>query len=73
MDRSAVSVAAPLLMRDLKLDAAQMGIIFSAFFAGYALFNFIGGYAADVLGQLAEEEAVYVGRERELAPTLAQS
>jgi len=50
MDRSAVSVAAPLLMRDLKLDAAQMGIIFSAFFAGYALFNFIGGYAADVLG-----------------------
>jgi ACS family hexuronate transporter-like MFS transporter len=50
MDRSAVSVAAPLLMRDLKLDAAQMGIIFSAFFAGYALLNFIGGYAADVLG-----------------------
>ncbi|MCU1293087.1 MAG: transporter [Bryobacterales bacterium] len=50
MDRSAVSVAAPLLMRDLKLDAVQMGIIFSAFFAGYALFNFIGGYAADVLG-----------------------
>lgn len=50
MDRSAVSVAAPLLMRDLKLDAAQLGIIFSAFFAGYALFNFIGGYAADVLG-----------------------
>jgi MFS family permease len=50
MDRSAVSVAAPLLMQDLKLDAAQLGIIFSAFFAGYALFNFIGGYAADVLG-----------------------
>ena len=50
MDRSAVSVAAPLLMRDLKLDAAHLGIIFSAFFAGYALFNFIGGYAADVLG-----------------------
>jgi MFS transporter, ACS family, hexuronate transporter len=50
MDRSAVSVAAPLLMRDLKLDAAQLGIIFSAFFAGYALFNFIGGYTADVLG-----------------------
>ena len=50
MDRSAVSVAAPLLMRDLKLDAAQLGLIFSAFFVGYALFNFIGGYAADVLG-----------------------
>lgn len=50
MDRSAVSVAAPLLMRDLNLDTAQMGIVFSAFFAGYALFNFVGGYAADVLG-----------------------
>jgi ACS family hexuronate transporter-like MFS transporter len=50
MDRSAVSVTAPLLMQDLKLDAAQLGIIFSAFFAGYAVFTFIGGYAADVLG-----------------------
>lgn len=50
MDRSAVSVAAPLMMSDLKLDAAHMGIIFSAFFGGYAVFNFIGGYAADVLG-----------------------
>jgi MFS family permease len=50
MDRSAVSVTAPLLMRDLKLDAAQLGVIFSAFFAGYAFFTFIGGYSADVLG-----------------------
>jgi sugar phosphate permease len=39
MDRSAVSVTAPLLMRDLKLDAAQLGVIFSAFFAGYAFFT----------------------------------
>jgi ACS family hexuronate transporter-like MFS transporter len=50
MDRSAVSVAAPLLMRDLGLNAAQLGIIFSSFFAGYAVFTFIGGYASDVLG-----------------------
>jgi len=50
MDRSAISVAAPLLMRDLRLDAAQLGIVFSSFFAGYALFTFIGGYGADVLG-----------------------
>jgi MFS transporter, ACS family, hexuronate transporter len=50
MDRSAVSVVAPLLMRDLGLDAAQLGIIFSGFFCGYALFTFIGGYASDVLG-----------------------
>jgi MFS transporter, ACS family, hexuronate transporter len=50
MDRSALSVAAPLVMRDLRLDAAQLGIIFSSFFAGYALFNFIGGSAADLFG-----------------------
>ncbi len=50
MDRSALSVAAPILMKDLGLDAAQLGLIFSSFFAGYALFTFIGGYASDILG-----------------------
>jgi MFS transporter, ACS family, aldohexuronate transporter len=50
MDRSAISVAAPLLMKDMGLDAAQLGIVFSSFFAGYALFTFVGGYASDVLG-----------------------
>jgi MFS transporter, ACS family, hexuronate transporter len=50
LDRSAVSVVAPLLMRDLGLDASQLGLIFSSFFTGYALFTFIGGYASDVLG-----------------------
>lgn len=50
MDRSAVSVLAPIFMKDLSLDPAQLGIVFSSFFAGYALFTFIGGYFADVLG-----------------------
>jgi MFS family permease len=50
MDRSALSVAAPLVMNDLRLNAAQLGIIFSSFFAGYALFTFIGGYASDRFG-----------------------
>jgi MFS family permease len=50
MDRSALSVAAPLVMKDLRLDAAQLGIIFSIFFAGYALFTFAGGYASDRFG-----------------------
>jgi MFS transporter, ACS family, hexuronate transporter len=50
MDRSALSVAAPMVMKDLGLDAAQLGMIFSSFFAGYTLFTFIGGYAADILG-----------------------
>jgi MFS transporter, ACS family, hexuronate transporter len=50
MDHSALSVAVPLVMKDLRLDAAQLGIIFSSFFAGYALFTLIGGYAADLFG-----------------------
>jgi len=50
MDRSALSVAAPLVMKDLQLDAAQLGIVFSSFFAGYALFTLIGGYASDLFG-----------------------
>lgn len=50
MDRSALSVAAPLVMKDLRLDAAQLGIVSSSFFAGYALFTLIGGYAADLFG-----------------------
>ena len=50
MDRSALSIAAPLIMRDLRLDTVQLGFIFSSFFAGYALFNFLGGYASDVFG-----------------------
>ena len=50
MDRSALSIAAPLMMRDLHIDTVQLGFIFSSFFAGYALFNFVGGYASDVFG-----------------------
>jgi MFS family permease len=46
MDRAALSVAAPLVMRDLKLDQAQLGIIFSSFFAVMHCFTFVGGYAA---------------------------
>jgi MFS transporter, ACS family, hexuronate transporter len=50
MDRSALSIAAPLIMKDLRLDTVQLGFIFSSFFAGYALFSFLGGYASDVFG-----------------------
>ncbi|WP_321931718.1 MFS transporter [Paraburkholderia guartelaensis] len=50
LDRAALSVAAPLIARDLQLDAAHLGIVFSAFFVGYALFCFVGGYAADRFG-----------------------
>ena len=50
LDRSALSVAAPLVMRDLALTPADLGLVFSSFFVGYAMFNFIGGWASDRLG-----------------------
>lgn len=57
LDRSALSIAAPLIQKDLELDHAQMGVIFSSFFAGYAVFNFIGGWLSDRIGP----KAVFTG------------
>ncbi|RAS82760.1 MFS transporter [Priestia endophytica] len=50
LDRSALSVAAPYIQSDLSLTPTEMGIIFSSFSVGYAIFNFIGGIAADRYG-----------------------
>ena len=50
LDRAALSIAAPLIQKDLNFSHAQMGIVFSSFFIGYALFNFIGGVASDKIG-----------------------
>lgn len=50
LDRAALSIAAPLIQKDLSFSHAQMGIVFSSFFLGYALFNFVGGVLADRVG-----------------------
>ncbi|SIO14038.1 MFS transporter [Paraburkholderia phenazinium] len=50
LDRSALSIAAPLIQKDLHFSHAQMGIVFSSFFIGYALFNFVGGVLSDRIG-----------------------
>jgi len=50
LDRAALSIAAPLIAEDLQLDPSQLGIVFSSFFFGYALFCFVGGYASDRIG-----------------------
>jgi ACS family hexuronate transporter-like MFS transporter len=49
MDRGALAIAAPVMTKDLGLGPAALGVIFSAFFIGYALFNFIGGYVSDYI------------------------
>lgn len=50
LDRAALSVMAPLVKKDLSIDDAQMGILFSCFFIGYCLFCFLGGWGADRFG-----------------------
>ncbi|SMQ87032.1 MFS transporter, ACS family, hexuronate transporter [Bacillus sp. OV166] len=50
IDRSALSVAMPFISKRFHLEPAEMGLILSSFFIGYALFNFIGGYFSDVYG-----------------------
>lgn len=47
IDRVNISVAAPVIMPALGFDEAQFGVIFSAFLAGYTLFQFPGGAIAD--------------------------
>ena len=50
LDRAALSIAAPLIAKDFQLDPGQLGIVFSSFFVGYALFCFVGGLASDRIG-----------------------
>jgi MFS transporter, ACS family, D-galactonate transporter len=50
LDRTNLSVAAPLLSTELHLNAAQMGVLFSAFAWTYAIGNLPGGYIVDRYG-----------------------
>ena len=50
LDRAALSIAAPLIQQDLHFTHAQLGVVFSSFFVGYAIFNFVGGVLSDRFG-----------------------
>lgn len=50
LDRSAVGIAAPSISADLGLNAAMMGLIFSAFSWSYAAAQIPGGILIDRLG-----------------------
>ncbi|MHC1481378.1 MFS transporter [Frateuria aurantia] len=50
LDRTALSVVAPMVRHEFGFGEAQMGLLFSAFFIGYCVFCFIGGWAADRFG-----------------------
>ncbi len=50
LDRVNISIAGKLLAAEFHLSNVQLGSIFSAFLAGYALFQTPGGWLADKLG-----------------------
>ena len=50
LDRAAFAIVAPMIARDLSLSPSELGLAFSALFFGYAVFCFVGGWAADRLG-----------------------
>jgi MFS transporter, ACS family, glucarate transporter len=50
MDRVCISVTAPAILRELRLSNIEMGFVFSAFTAAYALFEIPTGWWADRIG-----------------------
>lgn len=50
LDRAAISAVSPAIKQDLGISTQQMGLVFSSFFVGYAVMNFLGGWAADRYG-----------------------
>jgi MFS family permease len=47
LDRGVLSVSAPLLQRELSLSATRMGLLFSAFFWSYSVFQLVSGWLVD--------------------------
>ena len=50
MDRAAIGVVAPFIQKSFTLSPSELGMTFSTFFIGYALFAFVGGQMADRFG-----------------------
>jgi MFS transporter, ACS family, D-galactonate transporter len=50
LDRANLSAAAPEIMKELHLNDAQMGIVMSAFFWSYVIFQIPSGWFADKVG-----------------------
>ncbi|MBW7985096.1 MFS transporter [Enterobacillus tribolii] len=50
IDRAALSILAPYITADLNVNKAELGLIFSSFAIGYAVFCFIGGWLSDKYG-----------------------
>lgn len=51
LDRVCVSVAAPLMMKDMALSDAQFSLVFTAFYLAYAIFEIPASWIGDRWGQ----------------------
>jgi len=49
-DRTIMSIAGPVIMKEFSLSETSMGAVFSAFFLSYAVMNLPGGHFADRFG-----------------------
>ncbi|HEY2014433.1 MAG TPA: MFS transporter [Bryobacteraceae bacterium] len=49
LDRANLSIAAPLLGKELSIDSVRMGLVFSAFGWSYVLFQVPGGWLVDLV------------------------
>ncbi len=47
IDRGSLSVAAPLVSTEFSLDKVHLGLLFSAFFWSYAIFQLVAGWLVD--------------------------
>jgi MFS family permease len=47
LDRGALSVSAPAVMKDLQVSPEKMGVLFSAFFWSYSTFQIVAGWLVD--------------------------
>lgn len=50
LDRMIMNVSLPFIGKELNLDKTEQGMIVSAFFIGYAMFQIPGGFLADKFG-----------------------
>ena len=51
IDRASLSVAAPTLIKELSINAAEMGMVLSSFFWPYLIFNICAGNLVDKFGE----------------------
>ncbi len=59
--RSSISIVGETMMHDLDMTEVQLGMVFSAFAAGYAIFQFPGGIFGDRFGARFTITAIAIG------------